>query len=200
MKVPRLISLFAGLAVASSACARSDASSSTDDNDRVPLGMRAVADSVWELSYRDANGESRLRVRPRMRPVPDSVQFVASTWTLYPVQGYSTRALLGALARAHGNPIAFKLGSPVDSMRLDVVLLAVDAMRYADGAFGGAGKGNWIEGKLIFADDEGEVYLNLNPTLGRAEFGVKDAEYGPVVLREISRLRSTTSREPSNDR
>jgi hypothetical protein len=200
MKASRLLLLCAGASVALFACARSQDSPSQRSDQRVPLNMRAVGDSVWELSYRDADGESRIRLRPRIRVAPDSARFVATNWTLYSVPGYSTRALLGALARAHDNPIAFKLGSPVDSMQLDVVLFAVDAERYPDGAFGGAGKGTWVEAKLVLADDAGEVYLNLNPTRGEAEFAVKDVEYGPVVLREISRLRSTTSRESSNVR
>lgn len=169
-------------------------------SDRVPLGMHAVGDSVWELSYRDARGESRLRVRPRILPVPDSIPFVASTWTLYSVSGYSPRALLRALAQAHGIADTASLASPVDSMRLDVALLAVGAARNSKGAFGRAGTGTWIAAKLFFSDDEGEVYLNLNPPRAEVEFGVKDEEYGPVILREIGRLRSSTSRESSNGR
>jgi hypothetical protein len=117
--------LVAALSVATGACARSEATPISTDADRVPLTMRPVGDSVWELSYRDASGESLLRVRPHLRAVPDSTPFVASTWTLYTVPSSSPDALLGALARAHGNPSSFKLGAPVDSMRLDVALLAL---------------------------------------------------------------------------
>jgi hypothetical protein len=85
-------------------------------------------------------------------------------------------------------------------MRLDVALLAVDAARSSDGAFGRAGTGTWIAAKLFFADDEGELYLNLNPPRGEAEFGVKDNDYGPIVLREISRLRSDSAPKSYNDR
>lgn len=162
--------------------------------------MRPVGDSVWELSYRDASGESRLRVRPRLRAVSDGGPVVASTWTFYTVPGYSPQALLGALARAHGNPDSFRLGAPVDSMRLDVALLAVGAARSSDGAFGRTGTGTWVAAKLFFADDEGELYLNLNPPRGEAEFGVKDEEYGATVLREISRLRSDSARKSSSER
>ena len=200
MKAPRFAWRVVALSIVVGSCTRSELTPFPGGADRVPLAMRRVGDSVWELSYRTQHGESRLRVRPQIRTVPDSIPFASATWTLYAVPGYSPRTLLSALATAHGTPDTVILTSPRDSLRLDVSLLAVDAARNSEGAFGRAGTGSWIAAKLFFADDEGEVYLNLNPARNEAEFGVKDPEYGPVVLRELGRLRSASSRESSNER
>ena len=200
MKAPRFAWLVAALSTVLGSCTRSEATPFPGGGDRVPLSMRLVGDSVWELSYRNEHGESRLRVRAQIRTLPDSIPFGSATWTLYAVPGYSPRPLLSALANAHGTPDTVTLASPRDSIRLDVALLAVNAARNSEGAFGRAGTGSWIAAKLFFADDEGEVYLNLNPAREEAEFGVKDPEYGPAVLRELGRVRSTSPRESSHER
>jgi len=200
VKAPRFARLLVALSMVVGSCTRAEPTPFPGGGDRVPLAMRLVGDSVWELSYRTQHGESRLRVRPQIRTVPDSIPFGAATWTLYAVPGYSPRTLLSALATAHETPDTVTLASPRDSLPLDVALLAVNAARNSEGAFGRAGTGSWIAAKLFFADDEGEVYLNLNPARNEAEFGVKDPEYGPVVLRELGRLRSASSRESSNER
>jgi hypothetical protein len=180
-------------------CTRSDAAS-TADRSHIPLTVRPVGDSVLELAYRSKDGESRLRVRPQIPAVSDSAPIVATSWTLYAVPGYELSALLGALAQAHGNPAMFKIGTPLDSMRLNVALLAVNAARTPDGSFLGSGKGSWTAAKLFFADGDAELLLNMSPSTGEAEFVTKDEEYGPVVLREISRLRFDPVRKTVGER
>jgi len=194
MRRPRHALAFIALTLLASGCEHPDTTPYTGGDGSVPLAMRVVADSVWELRYHDPTGESRIRVRTQVPPMSDSTPFAFGTWTLYRVPGYSPRALLAALAVAHSIPDTVTPGSPADSMRLDVAVLAVNAARSRDGAFGRAGTGTWIVAKLFFADDEGEVYLNLNPSRGEAEFSVKDKDYGPVVLREIGRLRAGSER------
>ena len=38
------------------------------------------------------------------------------------------------------------------------------------------------------ADQEGEVFLNLNPKIGKGQFSMKDAEYGDLVLTELAKV------------
>lgn len=49
-------------------------------------------------------------------------------------------------------------------------------------------KGNWIAAKLFFGGDQGEVFLNLNPALGKAEFSIKDSDYGDYVIGELAKV------------
>jgi len=36
--------------------------------------------------------------------------------------------------------------------------------------------------------DDGEVFLNINPLLGKGEFSIKDADYGDFVVQELARV------------
>jgi len=46
--------------------------------------------------------------------------------------------------------------------------------------------GNWLVTKLFFGDDEGEVFLDLNPMEGAGGFSIKDVEYASVVMTELA--------------
>ena len=37
-------------------------------------------------------------------------------------------------------------------------------------------------------EEEGEVFLNLNPVIKKGQFSIKDAEYGDIVLRQLARV------------
>jgi len=37
-------------------------------------------------------------------------------------------------------------------------------------------------------DGSSEVFLNLNPALGKGEFSIKDPEYGDGVLQELAKV------------
>ena len=47
---------------------------------------------------------------------------------------------------------------------------------------------NWTTMKLFLGGDQGEVYLNLNPEQGKAEFSIKDADYGDFVVNELAKV------------
>ena len=42
--------------------------------------------------------------------------------------------------------------------------------------------------KIFFGDDEAEVFLNANPVSGKAEFSIKDPDYGDQVLAELAKV------------
>ena len=48
----------------------------------------------------------------------------------------------------------------------------------------------WIVLKLFLpkGGDKGEVFLNLNPVLGRGEFSIKDEDYGDYLLRQFAKV------------
>lgn len=50
--------------------------------------------------------------------------------------------------------------------------------------------GDWILLKLFLPKDgdDGEVFLNLNPVLGKAEFSIKDSDYGDYLLKELAQV------------
>ena len=42
--------------------------------------------------------------------------------------------------------------------------------------------------KISLSGGEGEVFLNLNPATNNAEFSIKDADYGDIVLAELAKV------------
>ena len=74
------------------------------------------------------------------------------------------------------------------SLPFEFVVLANNQSRSNDGAFSDKPKGDWITMKVFLADDQGEVYLNLNPVSGKGEFSIKDSDYGDFVLAELAKV------------
>ncbi len=60
----------------------------------------------------------------------------------------------------------------------------------AGGGFGTKPPGNWTAIKIFLGEgnQEGEVFLNLNSTIGKGQFSMKDADYGDLVLRELAKV------------
>ena len=58
------------------------------------------------------------------------------------------------------------------------------------GGLKGSQPGNWTAMKLFFGDgaEESEVFLNINPIIGKAEFSIKDEEYGDQVLAQLAKV------------
>ncbi|MCI0349312.1 MAG: hypothetical protein L0Z53_07800 [Acidobacteriales bacterium] len=75
----------------------------------------------------------------------------------------------------------------VARLPFDFVVLGEQLSRSSNG-FSGEPRGDWIAVKLFLADGEAEVYTNLNPAIGKAEFSIKDSDYGDAVLAELAKV------------
>jgi hypothetical protein len=60
----------------------------------------------------------------------------------------------------------------------------------AGGGFGTKPPGNWTALKIFLGqgDQEGEVFLNLNPKARKGQFSMKDQDYGDLVLGELAKV------------
>lgn len=76
----------------------------------------------------------------------------------------------------------------VDVLAFDYVVLGENQTRSADGRFSDKPAGNWTAMKVFLAKGKGEVFLNLNPVTHKAEFSIKDADYGDIVLAELAKV------------
>jgi hypothetical protein len=75
----------------------------------------------------------------------------------------------------------------VTGLSFEYAVLGRGDQRAPDGSFD-SHKGTWIELKLFFGDDKGEVYLNLNPVSGKGEFSIKDSDYGDYVVSRLAQV------------
>jgi hypothetical protein len=58
------------------------------------------------------------------------------------------------------------------------------------GGFNAKPPGNWTPMKLFIGkgDQEGQVFLNLNPVVRKGQFSIKDPDYGDIVLAQLARV------------
>ena len=68
------------------------------------------------------------------------------------------------------------------------VVLGEHVSHSSNGGFAVKPPGNWTCIKLFLGDGAAEVFLDLNPVLGKGEFYIKDPEYGDAVLQELSKV------------
>lgn len=82
---------------------------------------------------------------------------------------------------------------PADTVRVtelpfSAALLGDHVSHSPSGGFAVKPPGNWSTTKLFLGKDSFEVYLNLNPVLGKGEFALKDESYGDGVLQELAKV------------
>lgn len=75
-----------------------------------------------------------------------------------------------------------------DELPFSYLMVGENQSRTPTGSFRSSPAGNWAVMKIFLANDQAQVYLNLNPELHKAEFSIKDAAYGDRVLAELARV------------
>jgi hypothetical protein len=72
----------------------------------------------------------------------------------------------------------------------DYVILGKNNSLSSDGGFFAKPPGNWTAVKIFIGDgdQECEVFLNLNPVIGKGQFSIKDADYGNAVLASLAQV------------
>jgi len=76
----------------------------------------------------------------------------------------------------------------VAELPFSAVILGEHVSHSPNGGFAVKPPGNWTTTKLFLGDGSSEVFLNLNPVLGKGEFSIKDPEYGDGVLQELAKV------------
>jgi hypothetical protein len=76
----------------------------------------------------------------------------------------------------------------VAELPFSAALLGDHVSHSPNGGFAVKPPGNWTTIKLFLGKDSSEVYLNLNPVLGKGEFAIKDQDYGDGVLQELAKV------------
>jgi len=58
----------------------------------------------------------------------------------------------------------------------------------ANGGFNASPPGNWTPIKIFIGEgeNEGQVYVNINPAMKKGQFSMKDPDYGDIVLAQLA--------------
>jgi len=78
----------------------------------------------------------------------------------------------------------------IPDLPFNAVVLGEKLSRDPEGRLSSKPAGDWISTKIFLpkGGDDGEVFLHLNPVLGKGEFAIKDSDYGDFVLRELAKV------------
>jgi len=88
---------------------------------------------------------------------------------------------------------AKKLPSKVQRVRslpFTFVSFGKNQSQASDGGFNAKPPGNWTPMKIFIGEgeQEGDVFLNLNPVIKKGQFSIKDPDYGDAVLAHLARV------------
>jgi hypothetical protein len=146
----------------------------------------------YECSYHAEGEIAQFRIEFRQdgalsgKPIPMAFgegRFLA-------VAGSKNSALLSALQKALQAKRVPTKSHRVSELQFTVVILGDKMSRNADGSYSDQPPGNWIPIKITLPKDgdDGEVFLNLNPSEGKGEFAIKDSDYGDYLLKQFAKV------------
>lgn len=78
----------------------------------------------------------------------------------------------------------------VSNLPFVFVSLGKNNSQAPDGGFNTNPPGNWTPMKIFMGEgeDEGELFLNLNPVIKKGQFSIKDSDYGDIVLGQLAQV------------
>jgi hypothetical protein len=120
----------------------------------------------------------------------DSQEFSFGSGSFISAADSDNAALLDDLKTAlEAKTIPAKPGRRAE-LQFNLAVLGRNETRDPSGGFSRQPKGDWILLKLFFppGGDDAEVYLNLNPKSGKAEFSLKDPDYGDYLLQHFAEV------------
>jgi hypothetical protein len=129
---------------------------------RIELDPAKVSEKDPHISY----GTGRLVSEPGSQPAP----------------------FLAELAKALEAKKIPKKNPRSASLAFEYIILAYNFSRSANGNFNDSPNGNWTLLKLFFADSQAELYLSIDVPLKKAEFSIKDPEYGDYLLAQFAKV------------
>jgi hypothetical protein len=144
----------------------------------------------WMAAYTDEGRTTRFRIEfgPRTSSEEKGVQLSEGQGKFLTEKDSDPLPLLESLEKAlRAKRLPAKV-QKVDELPFDYVVLGENQTRSADGSFSDKPGGNWTAMKLSLAKGKGEVFLNLNPAMHKAEFSIKDGGSGDIVVGELAKV------------
>jgi hypothetical protein len=67
----------------------------------------------------------------------------------------------------------------------DAIMLGEHLSRQKNGALSNRPPGPWTDYKMFFGDDEAEMFMDVDPRSHRAQFSLKDSDYGDYLVSQL---------------
>jgi hypothetical protein len=153
----------------------------------------SLADThVYECTYEAGGRTARFRLRYKQSggQVASGFPVAFAEGSFLSVVGSENSVLLEHLKLALEAKELPRNVSRTKELQFDAAILGKQQSRDASGGYSDRPKGDWTLLKVFLPKegDEGEVFLNINPVLGKGEFSIKDSDYGDYVLGQLARV------------
>jgi hypothetical protein len=141
----------------------------------------------WLATYQADNRTARfvIELNESLQPIDNFAGFGKGRFVADSTSDASS--LIAVLAKALEAKTVPKKSKRVASLPFEFASFGNHVARSADG-FGADGQGDWMVMKVFLQGGEGEVFLNLNPVIGKGEFTIKDPDYGDIVIAELAKV------------
>jgi len=146
---------------------------------------------LFDCVYQSGGKTARFRLLFKQnRPVSGQIPMAWAEGKFLSIAGSENSVLLGELKKALDAKRIPPHTVKIPELPFDAVILGERQSRSASGGFSNHPPGDWQTVKLFFpkGGDDGEVFFNLNPVLGKGEFSIKDSDYGDYLLAELSKV------------
>jgi hypothetical protein len=155
--------------------------------DIIPAGIEGGA-VRWLATYSDGTTTTKFEIEFNRATSANNSLMASGKGRLISVAGSDPTPLLDALKEALDARHRPKRAIKADELPFDYTVIGENQSHAIDGSFSGTPKGNWTATKLFLANDQAEVYFNFNPVIHKAEFSIKDRDYGDRLLAEFAKV------------
>jgi hypothetical protein len=143
--------------------------------------------TLFHATYRAEGKIARFDIELNSKPPSaDELQF----GRFIGIPGSDSSVLLRNLKITLGAKNLPSSGARVADLPFAFVLVGTDVSHSTEGGMFTEPRGHWTTLKLFFGSDKDdcEVFLNMNTSLHKGEFSIKDEEYGDSILRYFARV------------
>jgi hypothetical protein len=104
--------------------------------------------------------------------------------------GSDASVLVADSEKALGAKTSPKHVRRVGSLSCTFVSFGANMSQASDGGFNAKPSGHWTPLKIFIGEgeQEGQVFLNLNPAIKKGQFSIKDVDYGDIVVARLAEV------------
>jgi len=162
--------------------------------DMTPAKTESVPAAVqlYDCTYQARGKTAKFRLEfKQTRPMEGEIPVAPGEGRFLALAGSDNSVLLEDLKKALDAQHMPSRSPRIPELGFDAVVLGQNQSRGTSGGFSSKPPGDWILIKLFFPKgrgDKAEMFLNLNPVLGKGEFSLKDSDYGDYLLQEFAKV------------
>jgi hypothetical protein len=146
---------------------------------------------LYDCTYQAQGKTAKFRLQFKQdRPMSGDFPIAPGEGKFLAVSGSDSSVLLKDLRKALEAKAIPGKPRRIAELAFDAAVIGEHQSRESSGGFSSTPAGDWMAIKIFLpkGGDDAEVFLNLNPVLGKGEFSIKDSDYGDYLLKEFAQV------------